>query len=261
MTVSVERGFDLGVAEAFGDFERWAAHLDEETCVAVAQIVDTDAVDTCAFDPDIHVAGDYRFGNVKNAVGWMRFALAKQLADFMEEKWGERDEAVASFGFRGGDDILTLKAAIAFGDGDGSGLKVKVCACEGKKLADSHAGPVQHLKDGMVEWGIYISNEMHVFIFGPKAHLAGIAAAHRSGFAARVGFEVIVALGVAEDGDELVVHGFEIGWSVISLHHFVLPLADVWGSDLVHGFVSEIRKKLCLKNFSFYIDGTLFEAM
>ena len=154
-----------------------------------------------------------------------------------------------------------MKASIAFGDGNRSGLEVEIGTCEGKKFTDSHAGPIQHLEDGMIEWGIYISNEMHIFILGPEFHFTGIATSHCSGFAAGIGFEVIIAFGIAEDGDKLIINGFKIGRGIILFHHFVLPVSDVGGGDFAHGFVSKVWKEFCCENFLFYIDRALFQTM
>ena len=89
MAVGVKCGFHFGVSEAFGNFECGAAHFDEETGVAVAEIVDADAANPGAFDTDIHVTGNHGFGDVKDAVGWMRLVLTEQLVDFEKKEWGE----------------------------------------------------------------------------------------------------------------------------------------------------------------------------
>lgn len=96
------------------------------------------------------------------------------------------------------------------------------------------------------------SENLRILLLRPEVHLSAFLRAHLRYLPARVARQVVVALGMVEDGVQLVVDGSEVGGrvrlpvGVLVVDKLVLPADDVDGLDLGHPHLPEEGDDLVL---------------
>ena len=93
--------FDALVSNPVGNGNRREAHINEQTDVAVSQIVDSDALDACCLCTPVHLMVEIAFGYRENAVFLFQAVLHfEKLLHLLAEKVGHLNGAVAFLCFR-----------------------------------------------------------------------------------------------------------------------------------------------------------------
>ena len=93
--------FDALVSNPVGNGNRREAHINEQTDVAVSQIVDSDALDACCLCTPVHLMVEIAFGYRENTIFLFQTVLHfEKLLHLLAEKVGHLNGAVAFLCFR-----------------------------------------------------------------------------------------------------------------------------------------------------------------
>ena len=240
------------VAHALGDGKRGEPHLDQQAHMAVAYVVYADALHARRLAPALHLMGQEVLGHGEQAlVGGDVVAHLDEVRHLVAQEGGHDDRAHRLGRLGVGHGVHAVEALVRLVDAQPRALQHEVGRRERQELAAADARPVEQLegveRERLVHDGLA---EPQVLVLGPELHLAALLRAYLVDPAHWVLGEAVVALGVVEDGVELVVHraqvrrrpGLPVGVPVLG--ELVLPPDDVDRPHVAHAHVPEERHEL-----------------
>ncbi len=202
--VSVAIG-DIGalVADAIGNRQRGEAHLDEQGNMAVPQVVDPDPLDAGFLASALYLVRQVILRNIEDAIVGTEVApeFFQVLLHLLGEELGHGDPSHGVRGLRFGDGVDSLQALIRLRDAELRGLEDEIGWGEGEELSTADTCPVEDLKSvkgkRLVHDGL---REPQILLLRPEVHLSAFLRAHLRYLPAGVARQVVVALGMVEDG-------------------------------------------------------------
>ena len=255
------------MAQALGYGHGGEAHLYEQRDVAVAQVVDADALDVRVLAAAVELVVELGLGEGEDAFVLPDGKRSHPLFELVGEELGHHDgsDGLGRLGRR--HHVAPVQALVGLRHLELEAGEVEVWRRKGQELAKAQAAPVEHL-EGVVALRLvgHRIGEAQILLARPEEHLAALGRAHARGLRAGVALEAVVAHGMVEDGGELVVHRAQIGWRVglaplvAVRHEAVLPAHHVDGFYLVHAHVAEVRQHLALDHVALGVPGMLAQA-
>ena len=245
---------DRLVAYALGDVEGGEAHVDEQAHMAVAKVVDTYPLDARRLAAAVHLVHEEVLRETEEPlVGRHVIAHLDELRHLVAEERRHLDRAHRLARLRLRDHVLAAQPLVGLVYAQLRRLQQEVRGRERHELAAAYAHPVEHFErvegERLVGDGL---GEAEVLVLGPELHLAGLLAAHLVHLVDGVLLQVVVALGVIEDGVELVVDDPQVsGLEAVAVwprgpREGVLPPDDVDGPYVAHAHVAKERQELAL---------------
>ena len=220
--------------------------------MAVAYVVYADALHARRPAPALHLMGKEVLGHGEQAlVGGDVVAHLDEVRHLVAQEGGHDDRAHRLGRLGVGHGVHAVEALVRLVDAQPRALQHEVGRRERQELAAADARPVEQLegveRERLVHDGLA---EPQVLVLGPELHLAALLRPYLVDPAHRVVGEAVVALGVVEDGVELVVHraqvrrrpGLPVGVPVLG--ELVLPPDDVDRPHVAHAHVPEERHEL-----------------
>ncbi len=248
---------DIGalVANAISDRQRGEAHLDEQGDMAVPQVMDPDPLDSGLLASALHLVRQVVLRHVEDAVMGTKVVseVFQVLLHLLGEELGHGDPSHGVRSLRVGDGVDALQTLIRLRDAELRGLEDEIGWGEGEELSTADTCPVEDLESVKGKRFVHDGlREPQILLLRPEVHLSAFLRAHLRYLPARVARQVVVALGMVEDGVQLVVDGSEVGGrvrlpvGVLVVDKLVLPADDVDGLDLGHPHLPEEGDDLVL---------------
>lgn len=241
------------VAHPVGDRQRAEPLLDKQGDVAVAQVVDADALDAGGPAAPLYLVVEKRLRHLEDALVRGADVVGKMLFNLVDKEVRQLHHARRLWRFRASDDVLAVDALVGLGYGKLVLAEVEIRGRERQQLAFSDAGPVEDLEREIGEGFVHdLPGEALVLVLGPELHFPAPRVAHLPGFGYGVHRQVVVAAGVVEHAGKLVAHGSQIGVRVgLSVlvaveQQLGLPLEDVCRHDVAELHLAEERQDLGL---------------
>lgn len=208
--------------------------------MAVAQIVDANALNTRLLATSFHLVGEKVLGGVGEPVIGFDEGMGDEVVLHLvgQELWHD-DGAHGLLGLGRIEHVLAVQAHVGLGDGYAVALEVEVLRHESQSLTAANSQPVQQFEKQ--EGRIFVhdlAGESLALILGPEFHFLGLLAAHPADLAHRVGWQVVVANRVVEHGRKLITDAAQVGIAVVEavggalILDGVLPVQDVQRRDL-----------------------------
>ena len=156
------------------------AHVDQQTDVAMSQIVYANPFHPCLLTATVHVPVEIAFADGEHpAVRLHSIELLEVVLEFITEELRHLDHAVTLGCFRRSDHILLFEPLVRLIDGNGALFKVKICWGQGQQLSLTDTAPVQYLKgvegQRLVPHGF---RKAGVLLPGPEQHLLSFLRPH-----------------------------------------------------------------------------------
>ena len=241
------------MAHPAGDRQRAEPFLDKQGDVAVAQVVDADALDAGGPAAPFYLVVEKRLRYLEDALIGVTVVVGEVFRDLVNKEVRQPHHARRLWRLRAGDDVFAADALVRLGDGQLVLAEVEVRRRERQQLAFSDAGPIGDLEREIGEGFIHdLPGEALVLVLGPEPHFPTPRVAHLPGLAYGVHGQVVVAAGVVEHAGKLVAHGSQIGVRVgLSVlvaveQQLGLPLEDVCRHDVAELHLAEERQDLGL---------------
>ena len=160
---------------------------------------------------------------------------------------GHRNDPIAFFGFRSGNQILTVQSLIGLADRNGTFLKIEVRRSEGQQFPFPDTTPIEHLKnivgERLVHHGL---GKFQILGLCPKQHLPVFLLPHAPSLFAWIVSEIVIADSMVKNSAQLIVDRFQIDRGVrfalivLVVQHFILPGDNLLGGDIAHFQLAEV---------------------
>ena len=231
---------DALMPHALRDGQGGKAHVDQQTDVAVSQIVYANPFHPRLLAATVHFPVKIAFADGEHsAVRLHAVELLEVVLQLVTQELGHLNHPVALGRLGGGDDILLVEPLVRLVDGESAFLEVEVRRGQGQQLALPDTAPVQNFKgvegQRLVHHGF---GKLGVLLSGPEQHLLSFLRPHVARLPGRVEVQAVKSGSVVKDGAKLIVDRFQIGLGqrfAVAVPHFpdlVLPAHNVLGRDL-----------------------------
>lgn len=236
------------LAQSVCDREGGEPHVDEQTHVGVAQVVDSDPLHAGRSASPLHLVREVVLGYFEHALPVANVLAAVQvLSDLLVEELGYLDGAHGFRRLRVGYQVLSVEPLVGRRYPHLHADEVEGLGDEGEELPDADPGPVEDLEHDEGSRLLHHSlGELEVLFLRPETHLPGFPRAYLHGLDRGVWVQPVVPRCMVEDGVELVVDGPEVGGRVrlsvraTAVNQLVLPLDDVYAADVLHPHLTEV---------------------
>ena len=205
---------DALMPHALCDGQGGKAHVDQQTDVAMSQIVYANPFHPCLLAATVHFPVEIAFANGKHpAVRLHAVELLEVVLEFITQELGHLNHPVVLGRFGCGNDILLIDPLVRLVDGESALLKVEVCRGQGQQLSLPDAAPVKHLKgvEGLrlIHHGL---RKFGVLFPGPEQHLLPFFCPHVARLPGRVDIQAVKPGSMIENGVKLIVNRFQVGF-------------------------------------------------
>lgn len=190
------------------------AHVDQQTDVAVPQIVYANAFYSSLLAATVHFPVEIAFADGEHpAVRLHSIELLEVVLQLITEELRHLDHAVTLGCFRRSDHIILIKPLVRLVDGEGAFLKVEVRRGQGQQLTFPDTAPVKHLKGVEGQWLIHHGlGKPGVLLPGPEQHLLPFLRPHVPRLPGRVEVKAVKPGSVVENGAKLIVNRLKVGF-------------------------------------------------
>ena len=138
---------DTLMSHTLRDGQGGKAHVDQQTDVAMSQIVYANPFYPCLLAAAIHFPMEIAFADGEHpAVRLHAVKLLEVILQLITEKLRDLDHPVALGRFLGGDDILLVEPLVRLVNGESALLKVKVCRGQGQQLSLPDVAPLPRVR-------------------------------------------------------------------------------------------------------------------
>lgn len=238
------------MAEARCDGRDRHSHRHEHRRVAVAQLVDADALHLRRLGTARHLVMEEMLRHARKdpRVQVRRRVQSQILFELFDEKGWHGHRAVRVRGLRRVEDILVSHTGDGFADPDLRGAKVYIRRSESEHLSYAKTAPEQYLEGDMgIGFVCDRVGEAQVLLLGPNAHFALLLRPDLPGDADVVARESVEAHEMVHDRRQLAAErvqvvcrvGLALGYA--AFREMVLPVYDGLGVDVSDQRVAEVR--------------------
>ena len=181
------------------------AHVDQQTDVAMSQIVYTDALYPSLLATSVHFPVEIAFADGEHsAIRLHPVELLEVVLEFITQELRHLDHPVALGRFGGGNDILLVEPLVRLVDGESAFLKVEVRRGQSQQLPLPDTAPVQNFKGVEGQWFIHHGlGKLGVLLSGPEQHFFPFFRPHVARLPSRVDIQAVKSGSVVENGAEL----------------------------------------------------------
>ncbi len=190
------------------------AHVDQQTDVAMSQIVYADAFYSGLLTASVHFPVEIAFTDGKHpAIRLHPIELPEVVLEFITQELRHLDHPIALGRFGGGNDILLVEPLVRLVDGEGAFLEVKVRRGQGQQLTLSDTAPVQDFKGVERQRLVHHSlGKLGVLLSGPEQHFFPFFHPHVARLPSRVDIQTVKSGSVVENGAKLIVNRLKVGF-------------------------------------------------